>query len=155
MSQLLKHYSSNILVWVISSFDIRICFGFRISTFGFGLNMNFRSGTNYSFKPFLTIFAFFLIISCAQAPGVVGKWREIGKTATVEFLKDGTFKAVDNQGMAVSGKYTLSENGNVRFEIDREDSSPEIVTGKISVRGEELTLISGDGKEVDRYKRER
>ncbi|MBW1912133.1 MAG: hypothetical protein JRI43_02965 [Deltaproteobacteria bacterium] len=79
----------------------------------------------------------------------------MGKTATVEFWKDGTFKAVDNQGMAVSGKYTLSENGNAKFEIDREDSSPEIVSGKISVRGEELTLISGDGKEVDRYKRER
>ena len=85
----------------------------------------------------------------------MGKWREIGKTATLEFLKDGTFKAVDNQGMAVSGKYTLSENESARFEIERQDSSPEIVTGKISVRGEELTLISGDGKEVDRYKRER
>ena len=79
----------------------------------------------------------------------------MGKTATVEFWKDGTFKAVDNQGMAVSGNYTLSENGNVRFEIARKDSSPEIVSGKISVRGEEMTLISGDGKEVDRYKRER
>jgi hypothetical protein len=107
------------------------------------------------FKPLLTIFTFFLIISCAHTPDVVGKWREVGKTATVEFLKDGTFKAVDNQGMAVSGKYTLSENDSVRFEIEREGSSPEIVSGKISVRGEELTLISGDGKEVDRYKRER
>jgi len=163
MSQLLKHYSSNILVWVISSFDIRICFGlirqadtsFRISTFGFGLNKTFRSGTNYSFNLLLTIFAFFLIISCAHTPGVVGKWREVGKTATVEFWKDGTFEAVDNQGMAVSGKYTLSENGNARFEIEREGSPPEIVSGKISVRGEELTLVSGDGEEVDKYKRER
>jgi len=110
---------------------------------------------NYSFNPLLAIFTLFLIISCAHTPDVVGKWREVGKTATVEFWKDGTFKAVDNQGMAVSGKYTLSENGNAKFEIDREDSSPEIVSGKISVRGEELTLISGDGKEVDRYKRER
>ena len=108
-----------------------------------------------SFNLLLTIFIFFLIISCASSPDVVGKWREVGKTATVEFLKDGTFKAVDNQGMAVSGRYTLQENGKVRFEIDREDAPPEIVTGKISVRGEELTLISSDGKEVDRYKRER
>ncbi len=110
---------------------------------------------NYSFNLLLAIFTLFLIISCASSPGVVGKWREVGKTATVEFLKDGTFKAVDNQGMAVSGKYTLHENGNARFEIDRQDASPEIVSGKISVRGEELTMISGDGKEVDRYKRER
>jgi len=28
-----------------------------------------------------------------------------------------TFKAVDNQRMAVRGKYTLIESGNVRFEI--------------------------------------
>lgn len=110
---------------------------------------------NYRFNPLLTVFTFFLIISCAHTPGVVGKWREVGKTATVELLKDGTFKAVDNQGMAVSGNYTLSENGKVRFEIFRDDSPPEIVSGKISVRGEELTLISGDGEEVDRYKRER
>ena len=108
-----------------------------------------------SFHPLLSIFTFFLIISCTNTPNLVGKWREVGKTATLEFWRDGTFKAVDNQGMAVGGTYTLQENGNARFEIEREDSSPEIVTGKISVRGEELTLISGDGKEVDRYKRER
>ena len=107
------------------------------------------------FKTLLAVLTFFLFISCAHTPGVVGKWREVGKTATVEFLKDGTFKAVDNQGMAVSGKYTLGKNEKVRFEIEREDASPEIVTGKISVRGEELTLISGDGEEVDKYKRER
>jgi len=72
---------------------------------------------NYSFTPVRIFFTFFLIISCAHTPGVVGKWREVGKTATVEFLKDGTFKAVDNQGMAVSGKYTLSEKQHcpVRF----------------------------------------
>jgi len=86
---------------------------------------------------------------------VVGKWQEVGKTATLEFWRDGTFRAVDNQGMAVSGTYALQENGNARFEIEREDSSPEIVTGKIFMRGEELTLISGDGKKVNRYKRER
>ena len=163
MSRLLKQYGSNVLVWVISSFDIRICLGlirqadtsFRISIFGFGLNMNFRSGTNYSYTPLLMVFTFFLLISCARTPDVVGKWREEGRTATLEFLKDGTFKAVDNQGMAVSGNYTLTENGKVSFEIERKDASPEIVSGKISVRGEELTLTSGDGKEVDRYKRER
>ncbi len=109
----------------------------------------------YSFNPLLAIFTFFLIVSCTNTPDIVGKWREVGKTATLEFFRGGTFKAVDNQGMAVSGKYTLHKNGNARFEINRQGISPEIVIGKISVRGEELTLISGDGKEVDRYKRER
>ena len=109
----------------------------------------------HSFNILLTVFISFLIVSCAKKPEIVGKWQEIGKTATLEFRKDGTFRAVDNQGMAVNGKYTLSKNGEIRFEIDRQEASPEIVTGKISLKGEELTLVSGDGKEVDKYKRVR
>ncbi len=109
---------------------------------------------NYSFTYLLAIFTFFLIISCANTPDVVGKWREVDKTATLVFWKDGRFKAVDNQGMAASGTYTLQKNGKVRFAIDRQGFFPEIVTGKISMQEEELTLISGDGSEVDRYKRE-
>jgi len=40
-------------------------------------------------------------LACADTPYIVGQWKEIGKTATLEFWKDGTFKAVDNQGMTV------------------------------------------------------
>ena len=110
---------------------------------------------NDSCNYFLAIFAFFLIVSCANTPDVVGKWREVDKTATLVFWKDGRFKAVDNQGMAASGTYTLQKNGNVQFEIDLQGFFPEIVVGKISTHGEALTLISGDGSEVDRYKREK
>ena len=109
----------------------------------------------YNFNYLLAIFTFFLIVSCANTPDVVGKWREVDKTATLVFWKDGRFKAVDNQGMAASGTYTLQKNGNVQFEIDRQGFFPEIVVGKISTHGERLTLISGDGSEVDRYKREK
>ena len=110
---------------------------------------------NDSFNSLLAIFICFVILSCAHAPDVVGKWQEVGKTATLEFFGGGAFEAVDNQGMAVRGKYTLHKNGNVRFDINRQGTSPEIVRGKISLQGEELTLISEDGKEVDRYRRER
>ncbi len=101
----------------------------------------------------LTISLFFLIISCANTPRVVGKWQEIGKTATIEFWKDGSFKAIDNQGMAVGGKYTLHENGIVKFEIANQGSSSEIVAGKLSVREDELTITSARGNEVERYRR--
>ena len=84
---------------------------------------------------------------------VFGKWKEIGKTATLEFWKDGTFKAVDNQKMAVKGKYTLIEPSNVRFEIFRQGSPSEIVIGKYSMQGDILTFTSADGKEIERYKR--
>jgi hypothetical protein len=103
----------------------------------------------------LAIELFFLIISCAIKPKVVGKWQEIGKTATIEFLKDGSFKAMDNLGMAVSGKYTLLGNGSVRFEIEQQGSSPEIIEGKLFVRKGELTISFEQGKEVERYRRVR
>jgi len=95
------------------------------------------------------------IMACANKPYIVGKWREIGKTGTLELRKDGTFKAVDNQNMAVSGKYTLSENGNVRFEIFRKGSPSEIVSGKYFVQGDILTFTSVDGKEIEIYKLEK
>ena len=101
------------------------------------------------------IIALFFILACANTPYIVGKWKEIGKTATLEFWKDGTFKAVDNQKMAVKGKYTLIEPGNVRFEIFRQGSPPEIVNGTVSLQGDVLTFTSANGKEIERYKLEK
>ena len=101
------------------------------------------------------ILAFSFNIACANTPYLVGKWKEIGKAATLELWKDGTFKAVDNQNMAVSGKYILSENGNVRFEIFRQGSASEIVNGKYSVQGDILTFTSADGIEIQRYRRQK
>jgi hypothetical protein len=109
----------------------------------------------HRFHSLLAIIPFFLIISCASTPDVVGKWREIGKTGTLEFWKDGTFKAVDSMGMAVSGKYTLHKNGSVTFEIHHKEPPPEIIKGSLSIQGDELTFTSAPGKEVERYEREK
>jgi hypothetical protein len=113
---------------------------------------------NYKFKlcSVFVILALIFILACAaNTPHIVGKWKEIGKAATLEFWEDGTFKAVDNQKMAVKGKYTLIEPGNVRFEIFRQGSPSEIVNGTVSLQGDVLTVTSADGKEVERYKREK
>ena len=103
----------------------------------------------------IAILVFFFITACANTPNLVGKWKEIEKVATLELWKDGTFKAVDNQKMAVKEKYFLSENGNIRFEIFRQDSSSEIVNGKYSVQGDILTFTSADGIEIQRYRRQK
>jgi hypothetical protein len=58
-------------------------------------------------------------------------------------------------GMAVSGKYTLLKNGNMRFEIVHQGSSKEIVEGKLSIQEDELVISFGKGKGVERYKRVR
>ena len=112
-----------------------------------------KKNSNLIFLFLLTIALFIFLICCAHTAGVVGRWQEIGKTATLEFSKDGSFKAVDNQGMAVSGKFTLLENGNVRFEIVHKGSPSEIVIGKVFVREDELTISFEQGHEVDRYRR--
>ena len=101
------------------------------------------------------ILAFSFIIACVNTPNLVGKWEEIGKAATLELWEDGTFKAIDNQKMAVSGKYSLSAHGNIRFEIFQQGSPSEIVNGKYSVQGDILTLTSADGKEIQRYRRQK
>jgi hypothetical protein len=61
----------------------------------------------------------------------------------------------NNQGMTIKGKYSLIEPGNIRLEIFQQDSPPEIVNGTFSLQGDVLTVTSADGKEIERYKREK
>ena len=103
----------------------------------------------------LLVIALFFLSSCASKPDLVGKWKEVGKTATIEFSKDGTFKAVDNQGMAVSGRYTLLKDGHLRCEIQQKEGAGEVVNLIISIKGDELTLTSSRDKDVEIYRRER
>jgi len=103
----------------------------------------------------LLVSVLFFLLFCASKPDLIGKWKEIGKVATIEFFKDGTFKAVDNQGMAVSGKYSLFEDGRLRCEIQQKGGSVEVVNATISITGDELTLTSSGGREVENYRRER
>ena len=94
-----------------------------------------------------------LLAGCATGPDLVGTWGEIGQTARLELRKDGTFKAKDNQGMEVSGKYARLENSRLRFEILHPGSSPEIVVVTVSLKGDELTIVSEPKGEVEKYRR--
>ncbi len=103
----------------------------------------------------LLVIVLFVLSFCASKPDLIGKWKEVGKTATIEFSKDGTFKAVDNQGMAVSGRYTLLKDGHLRCEIQQKEGPVEVVNLIISIKGDELTLTSSKDREVEIYRRER
>ena len=61
----------------------------------------------------------------------------------------------NGERMTAKGKYPLIEPGNVRFEIFQQGSPPEIVYGTVSLQGDVLTFTSADGKEIERYKREK
>jgi len=111
---------------------------------------------NFKVKHYLVLatITFFILLTCSSTPDVVGKWREIGKTATIEFSSNGTFRAVDNQGMSVTGKYFLRDNCSIRFEVILSNSSIDTLNGKITIKGDELTLRSLNGKEIERYKKD-
>ena len=96
-----------------------------------------------------------VLASCAHTNSLLGTWREPGKKSTIEFHANGTFNAVDDMGMAVHGKYFLQDNGFVRFEIAHEGAEPENIRGKLILQEDELTLISVDTKETEKYKKVR
>jgi hypothetical protein len=109
------------------------------------------------FKPIavllLAALPMMVFVSCAQKQELAGTWQEPGKKSTIEFHNDSTFNAIDDMGMAVSGKYILQKNGSIRFEITHEGSAPEIVEGKLSERGDEITFGSADDKKFEKYRR--
>ena len=105
---------------------------------------------------FLSLLALLLVaflISCEQTPSIKGKWQEVGKTSSIEFVKNGTFTAIDDMGMSVSGNYTLLPDKKIQLEIKHPDSSVEILLGSINVKGDKLAIISDDDKEVIVYKK--
>jgi hypothetical protein len=56
-------------------------------------------------------------------------------------------------GLVVSGNYFLASNRNIRFEIRDNERSPEVIDAKISLQDDELTLLYGDGGEVEKYRK--
>jgi len=87
---------------------------------------------------------------------LVGNWSEIGRKATIEFLKDGGFEAVDNEGLAVAGRYYLINDTSLKFEIHQKETPAEIVTLDFSLLGDNLTLTSAEGRGgVERYRKEK
>lgn len=88
-------------------------------------------------------------------PELIGRWREVGRSATLEFLEDGNFKAKDNEGMAVAGRYVVGEDDKLSFVIHHEGTADEVVTVDFSLLDGELTVIfAGAKEEIERYREE-
>jgi len=101
----------------------------------------------------LAVIVCVFLIHCAASPGMIGTWLEVGKSATLEFKKDGSFSAMDNEGMAVNGKYRRLKDGSMKFEILHGDAPVEIVILNVSVSGDELTVAGDHPSDVERYRR--
>jgi len=103
--------------------------------------------------PTLLVLVGLFAAACATAPDVVGRWREVGRTATLDLQADGRFEAVDNEGLAVSGSYALAPDGRARFEIVDRDRVVDVVHLTLNVQGDELTLRPTDGTAIEHYRR--
>ena len=94
-----------------------------------------------------------ILVSCLHSPDITGKWQETRGRAIFEFRGDHTFSTVDNIGMQVGGKYNLVGQGNIRFEIQSEESKNEFVDARVTVAGDELIFKFNDSGEIERYRR--
>jgi hypothetical protein len=94
-----------------------------------------------------------ILVSCLHSNSITGKWQETRGRAIFEFREDHTFSTVDNMGMQVGGKFNLDGQGNIRFEIQHEESNIEIIDAKVTFAEDELIFKFGDTGEVERYRK--
>ena len=97
-----------------------------------------------------------VMVGSRPPPELIGRWREVGRSATLEFLEDGSFKAKDNEGMAVAGRYVVGEDDKLSFVIHHEGNADEVVTVDFSLLDGELTVIfAGVKEEIEHYRKEK
>ena len=94
---------------------------------------------------------FLITCGCAAQSAVVGRWQSLEGPGGVVFHADGTFEAVDNQGMPVDGKYRMKGTDGVRFEIEHANNETESIDARMSREGDRLTLIFSDQDAVENY----
>jgi hypothetical protein len=75
-----------------------------------------------------------ILVSCLHSNSITGKWQE-------------------TRGMQVGGKFNLDGQGNIRFEIQHEESNIEIIDAKVTFAEDELIFKFGDTGEVERYRK--
>ena len=92
-----------------------------------------------------------LLSSCSPKPEneIVGKWKEIGGTETMEFLKDGTVSVVDKD-KSMEGSYKFIDKDQIKFELSGPGVSAGPIVAKVSFSDGEFNLTMPNG-EVSKY----
>lgn len=88
-----------------------------------------------------------------SGPTILGDWKAVDGPASVRFAADGTFHAVDNQGMPVSGKYRLIGADGIQFEIRHAGEETETIQARVIQAGERLTLTFPGENAIETYQR--
>lgn len=93
------------------------------------------------------------ICACAATPAIVGRWESLDGPGGVTFHADGTFQAIDNQGMPVEGTYRMAGPDAVRFEIVHGNQETESIGARVVRDGGRLTLVFPEQDAVENYRR--
>lgn len=101
----------------------------------------------------LIVLSVIFLSGCIQKPedAVIGKWKEVSGTETIEFFKDGTITIVD-KGMSMSGNYKFIDNEHIRMDLGGLGALMGPIISKVSFTNDELVMITEKGKEY-KYQR--
>lgn len=84
--------------------------------------------------------------------GIVGKWKEVDGTQTIEFFKDGTVTTVDKGEPPLTGNYKFIESNRIRMEFTGIGELLGAVIAEYKPKENEIVLTNPMGK-IERYKR--
>lgn len=94
-----------------------------------------------------------MLSSCSSKPekAIVGKWKEIGGSETMEFFKDGTLSIADDS-VYFGGNYKFIDKDSIKMELGGSGAMAGPVVARVSITGEELT-ITMPGDEASKFRK--
>ncbi len=94
-----------------------------------------------------------MLSSCSSKPEnrIIGKWKEIGGTETMEFFKTGAVRIADEK-TSLEGSYAFIDENRIKFALGGLGPLTGPIVEKVSFAKGELVLTMPDGK-VSRYGR--
>ena len=102
----------------------------------------------------IAIFSAALILSsCSKKPeqALIGKWNvQEGKSAAVEFRKDGTLVSTENDKVTY-GKFSFTDRTHMQIQVFEHDNTnqPLTITAQVAISGDSADLIlTGPGTDA-------
>lgn len=83
---------------------------------------------------------------------IIGRWKEVGGTQTIEFFKDGTVTVVDKGEPPLTGDYRFIDENRIRMDLKGLGELLGPVIAEISASKDEITLTAPDGK-IEKYRK--
>jgi hypothetical protein len=97
--------------------------------------------------------SYFVSCSSNTETAIVGKWRVIGGTETMECFKDGTLTVSNSdKGMNLGGTFKFVDKDRIKVELGGLAALAGPFVATVSISGDELTWTMPNGQ-VSKYRR--